>query len=311
MIFVDWGTTNLRAYRLAADGSVAARTQAERGVKQVPKGGFGTVLGELLAPFRASGAGALPVLMIGMVGSRQGWIEVPYRECPVSIADLAAAIRPVPDPPPDWPDVRILPGVSRPAAGQRLDVMRGEEAQVFGALGEGERHALLCLPGTHSKWVKVKSGVIADFATAMTGELRQVLREHSILGALMPQDGEPDAAAFAAGVRRSGEPGGLSHHLFSVRAEPLFGRLAATALDAYLSGILIGHEIRELAPLFPGAYRIKLVADGRLRALYGDALTALGWTVETIEAEQAAIRGVRRILAIQPSPDRRIERAAG
>jgi 2-dehydro-3-deoxygalactonokinase len=123
------------------------------------------------------------------------------------------------------------------------DVMRGEETQILGALDDLPDSALVCLPGTHSKWARVERGRITGFSTCMTGEMYAVMKAHSILGRMM-EEGPADPDAFADGVRRSGEPGGLLHHLFGVRTRGLTGELAAAAAASYLSGILIGHELR-------------------------------------------------------------------
>lgn len=294
-VLIDWGTTNARAYLLAR-GDVAERRHLPRGIRHVPPGGFAGALAELLGSWDAPD---LPILMSGMIGSRQGWIEVPYRSCPARLEDLAAHLLAVPG----RPNVRIVPGLCRvDGDGTRHDVMRGEEVQVFGAVADA-RHAVLCLPGTHSKWVRYDDGCLADFATAMTGEVFDVLRRHSLLAALMPDAGDgavPSNAAAADGFRRgldrAVETGGLLNHLFGVRAEGLFGAIPAEGLPAYLSGLLIGHEIRAMADLFPTSAPLRLVAEGALAERYAAAFRHLGLAFETIDCEAATLRGLTRIL---------------
>lgn len=299
-VLIDWGTTNARAYRLGPDKAVRDRRRLARGIRQVPEGGFPTALVELLGPWLEDAAAPPRILMSGMVGSRQGWVEATYRPCPARLADLAAALCAVPG----LPRAHIVPGVCRGGSGAPHDVIRGEEVQVFGAV-DGAAGAVLCLPGTHSKWVRYADGALVDFATAMTGEVFQVLRNHSLLGALMPaaaaafEDAAASgvvAGAFHRGLDRSGEPGGLLHHLFGVRAEGLFGAIPSEGLEAYLSGLLIGHEIRAMAGLFPTADPVRLVADGTLAGLYTAAFRHLGRAVEAVDAEAATIRGLTRIL---------------
>ena len=235
--------------------------------------------------------------MQGMVGSRQGWVEVPYRRCPARSQDLSAHLFPVPGRRNAW----IVPGVCRTDPdGTHHDVMRGEEVQVFGALGDA-REALICLPGTHSKWVLCRDGALTDFATAMTGEVFEVLKRHSLLGTLMAQEERAgnlaaDADAFRRGLDRSAEAGGLLHHLFGVRAEGLFGAIGGAALESYLSGILIGHEIRAMADRFPAPGAVLLVAEGALAQRYGAALTHLARAFAPVDAEAATLRGLTRIL---------------
>ena len=218
MIAVDWGTSSFRAYRLAPDGATLDRRDAPRGIMQVEDGRFADVLRDAVGPWLAEGESR--VLLGGMIGSRQGWVEVPYVPCPAGAAELARGLTPVPF---EGATVLLLPGVSSTGADGVPEVMRGEEAQILGELdriGAG----LACLPGSHSKWVRVSDGQVAGFTTHLTGEAFAALRQHTILGRLMV-DGPEDALAFRQGVARSGEAGGLLHHLFGVRALGLMGAL--------------------------------------------------------------------------------------
>jgi len=243
LIGVDWGTTSMRLWRFSPDGEIIARTRSDRGILKVADGQFRETLeavaGDSLAP-------DVPILMSGMIGSRQGWIEAPYAMCPADIAGLADQLQPVPQ------DInaRIVPGVALREPGGRRDVMRGEETQILGAgLGGGRR--LIVLPGTHCKWVLVEGGKILDFVTFMTGEMYQALRRHTILARLMPEadaglDDEAVQRSFVAGLSASLEGGArLMQSLFSIRARGLFDELAPELAPAFLSGLLIGAEIGE------------------------------------------------------------------
>jgi 2-dehydro-3-deoxygalactonokinase len=212
-----------------------------------------------------------PIVMSGMVGSRQGWMEAPYVPCPAGFDEIAAKLVEVRR----WGQRRawIVPGLScRDAAGVP-DVMRGEETQILGCGAEGT----ICLPGTHSKWVEVKNGRIERFSTFMTGEVYAVLKQHSILGRMM-EEGAPDAGAFAEGVKRSGEAAGLLHHLFGVRTRGLLDGLQPGSSTSYLSGILIGHELRSRA-----TREMKLVGEPSLVARYAQAADALGIETKTLD----------------------------
>jgi 2-dehydro-3-deoxygalactonokinase len=239
-----------------------------------------------------------PIVMSGMIGSRQGWREVPYAECPAGAADIARLMQRI-----EWGNGRrawIAPGLScRDGAGVP-DVMRGEETQIIGALAAlPEGAATICLPGTHSKWVRWRDGRIAGFATAMTGEVFAVLRRHSILGRLMAEGGDAhDSDAFAAGLRRAGEAGGLLHHLFGARTRGLFGEIGESALPSYLSGMLIGHEIAALAP--PGGGAIHLIGATALVELYREALASCGRDSRIIDSDCVA-RGLFLLAAHLPS----------
>ena len=264
MIAVDWGTTSFRAYRLDRNGAIVETRAAPKGILAVPAGGFESVLHEQIDGWGEEG----PVVMSGMVGSRQGWIEAPYVPCPAGFHEVAAAMREV------RKGIWIVPGVSCRDASGVPDVMRGEETQVLGA----ERDGLFCLPGTHSKWVEVRAGRIERFSTAMTGEVYAVLKSHSILGRMM-EEGRPDARAFQHGLERSGEPGGLLHHLFGVRTKGLMGDLDGAASSSYLSGLLIGHEIRAVRPR-----SFLVLGEPRLAELYSEAAAALGCETERVDA---------------------------
>ena len=264
MIAIDWGTTSFRAYRLDSAGAIVATRSAPKGILSVPAGGFAAVLDEEIRPWKEE----RPIVMSGMVGSRQGWVEAPYVPCPAGFPEIAAAMREV------RKGTWVVPGVSCRDDCGVPDVMRGEETQVLGA----ERDGLFCLPGTHSKWVEVRAGRIARFSTAMTGEVYAVLKSHSILGRMM-EEGKANARAFRDGVERSGEPGGLLHHLFGVRTKGLMGELDAAAASSYLSGLLIGHEIRSVRP--PS---FLLLGEPSLAELYGEAAAALGCETERLDA---------------------------
>ncbi len=298
-IFIDWGTTNARSHWIAKNGAVRASRQSHLGIRNTGDLGFVGAFNTLVADWVDSSGKRPPVLMSGMIGSRQGWIEAPYAHCPVAIDDLAARIIPVPDVPNAW----IVPGVCLPPDGPNRDVMRGEEVQIFGTLElTGLETATLCLPGTHSKWARVEDGKLTDFATAMTGEVYQVMRSHSILGALIRNDTEHHAEAFARGLNASGLRGGLLNHLFSVRADGLFGVTPEDQQASYLSGLLIGHEIRALVDTYPAdGDGVLLVASTGLANAYGAALKLIEIPFQTIDGEKASIKGLQSIWStLQP-----------
>jgi 2-dehydro-3-deoxygalactonokinase len=181
-----------------------------------------------------------------MVGSAQGWIEVAYCSTPTGVDALAGSLAHVEDGP-----LSIVPGIVQ--LGERPDVMRGEETQIVGAIAvapELSARSLLLLPGTHSKWARVRDGEVYDFTTYLTGELFGVLSAHSILGrfareAAARPDQEVARRAFERGVLATlGSAAGMAPLLFSTRSLVLTGRLEAEASLDYLSGLLIGEELR-------------------------------------------------------------------
>ncbi len=177
MIGVDWGTTGFRAFRLR-DGQVLDRRDAPRGILAVPPGGFADALQAEVGDWLRDGE--THVLLAGMVGSRQGWVEAPYLACPAGLEELASGLMPVPF---TNAQVAVIPGLSSRDASGVPEVMRGEETQLIGAFLTAERLTTACLPGTHSKWARLEGGRIVSFTTHMTGEVYAALRGHTILGA--------------------------------------------------------------------------------------------------------------------------------
>lgn len=278
LIGVDWGTSSLRAYRMSADGTVLETKASDDGILSVPGGRFEAALLNVAGDWLS--ATTCPVVLSGMITSRQGWVEVPYAACPAGKTGLAAALhrhRLA-----DGREVDFISGLSVIGADGVPDVMRGEETQIVGAMAEDCDDGLLVLPGTHSKWALTSNSEIVRFATFMTGELFAVLSQHSILGRMMEGDAH-DEAAFIQGVaygRRSDDPaGGLLKRLFGTRAQGLFGAVSAKGAASYLSGLLIGCEIREalqsLDDTSVGA-PVTVLGTSNLTALYMLALGQLG-----------------------------------
>ena len=289
-IFIDWGTTNARSYWVDGDGGVRDSRQSDLGILNLGDLGVTGAFDVLTSGWIDAKGARPPVLMSGMIGSRQGWTEAAYAPCPAALTDLAAKVMAVPE----VDDVWIVPGVCLSPDGPRRDVIRGEEVQIFGALEvTGRASTTLCLPGTHSKWARVEDARLVDFATAMTGEVFHVMRAHSILGALLSADADHDAGAFAKGLGISATEGGLLNHLFSVRAEGLFGVMAQGELSSYLSGLLLGHEIRDMAAAYPAdGAGVLLVGSSGLVAIYGEAFEFLGIPFQTLDGEKATISGL-------------------
>ncbi len=290
LIGLDWGTTSLRAYWLDAAGDIRETRSRPWGVRQLPEGGFDAALADITRDWPQ-----LPRLACGMVGSRQGWLEVPYIDLAADLNALGSGMRCVRAS--DGLDVHIVPGL-RNANGP--DVMRGEETQLFGALAMQPTlaaHSTWILPGTHSKWARVRDGAVIDFSTLMTGELFALLRQHSILG-IGSNDATVDDDVFVRGLlaaRDSGAAGALSR-LFSARALVLDGAMTAAAVPEYLSGLLIGEEFRSrlACTRFPPDAPIQLIGDEALCTRY--RLAASYFDIElTDSAADAAAHGLWQI----------------
>jgi 2-dehydro-3-deoxygalactonokinase len=281
MIGIDWGTTGFRAFRMARNGTIRDRRAGPRGILNVPNGRFAETLREEVGPWLA--AGEDQIVLSGMIGSRQGWKEARYLPCPAGSAEIAAALVDIEF---DWAKVKLVPGLSCTDRAGVAEVMRGEETQVIGVPALLSSSGIACLPGTHSKWVQVDGGRITDFTTHMTGETYGALRGYTILGRTM-RDGPSNGAPFEAGVRRSADPGGLLHHIFGVRSLVLAERLEETDAGAYLSGILIGHEIRAALAEAHGAV-VHVIGAPDLTHLYANAISTCGGFAERHDGEAAA-----------------------
>ena len=243
LMAIDWGTSSLRGARLGASGQVLEFREFPRGILTVPPGQFDAVFNELFGDWMQS-EGAL-CLISGMAGSRQGWQEAPYCPCPAGFAELGQHLL--------WLQpgrIALVPGLSCLGADtlQTPDVMRGEEVQIFGALQlAGRDSATLVLPGTHSKWVQVQGGRVTQFQTFMTGEVFGLMSQHSILGKTLELNGAFNEATFLQGVDQSQKGGSVLHRMFAVRTLGLFERQSAAQLLSFLSGLLIGEELRQQA----------------------------------------------------------------
>lgn len=269
LIALDWGTTRARAYRLGADGRVLATRSGALGVQRLAGRTFPAALAELVGDWHDDPA---PRLACGMVGSRQGWREAPYVACPASLDRLSQGLVAT-----EAGEIEIVPGLSTRDAAGMPDVMRGEETQILGALPVDAPRTLVALPGTHSKWARVERGTVLDFATYMTGELHDVLVRHTILG--RSADGAPAVdpeGAFSRGVKRGLWSGGFMHDIFGARTHVLMGELAPGDVAEWLSGVLIGREIRVARTWAQragdDASRVLVVGDDALATRYLRAL---------------------------------------
>lgn len=277
VIGVDWGTSSLRVARLDAQGRALEERDFPRGILTVEPGGFPKVFDEACGDWmRAPGAIAV---ICGMAGSRQGWQEAPYAPCPAGLADIAAKLT--------WiapGRIALVPGLTCESGGAP-DVMRGEETKAFGVLQLlGLRDARIVMPGTHCKWAVARGGRIESFATSMTGEFYAVLRHHSILGRTMPvDDGELDRDALLRGVDHAMRTANLLHAAFSARTLALFDRLAPESAPSYLSGLLIGEELRSQQLRSDAA--LVLVGAQNLTQRYAIALEHLGVAFRTLGQE--------------------------
>lgn len=285
-IGIDWGNTSFRAYLADGAGHIAATRHAADGIMTVSDGDFDAVLERHIGDWDVT----LPVIISGMITSRQGWIECPYVPCPASLADVAGALchhrsrrgRPI----------AFVPGLSTRSADGIPDVMRGEETQVFGSLAGGSD--CFVAPGTHSRWITVADGRIVHFTTYMTGEVYAALKAHTILGRMMTAD-DMDDAAFARGVQSALlDPAGFLHRIFAARTLGLFGEIDGQHLASYLSGLLIGTEVAHAIRTSPRPLDCVVLGGEAIGHRYVEALQIAGVPVR-LGDPHAVVAGLARL----------------
>lgn len=281
-IAVDWGTSNLRAYAMQ-DATVLARASSDQGMGTLARDGFAPALQKLTRDWQ--GTHPLPVVACGMVGSRQGWVEAPYRSVPCAPLALDLTVAPASD----AHSVHIIPGLSQASP---PDVMRGEETQIAGFLSLNPNwDGVLCLPGTHTKWVHLSAGEIVSFQTFMTGELFALLGQASVLRHSVAAEGWDDAQFEAAVSEAISKPERLAARLFGLRAGDLLEGRAGTATRAALSGYLIGAELAAARPYWLGQ-NLAILGMGAQARAYQSALAPLGVSAMLVDTERATLAGL-------------------
>ena len=290
-IAVDWGTTRMRAFAMGADDRVLDALPHGPGMGSLSRDEFEPTLLATLAPWieARDADDPLDVLVCGMAGARQGWMEAPYRSVPASLEGLLdhCASPPLQD---KRFRVRIVPGLSQ---NDPPDVMRGEETQLLGFLERtGLRDAVVCLPGTHSKWVWVEDARVVRFLTHMTGELFAVLSQHSILRHSIGTSN--DEATFQEAVREGDNAkGAVLDRLFALRAAGLVGSDLASTADR-LSGLLIGAELATVAAS-TSLGSVHIIGSGPLAERYGKAAATLGIQATIHDGDALAVAGLARL----------------
>ncbi len=292
-VAVDWGTSSFRLWLMDSDDRVLAERRSGDGMTTAATTGFAAVLNGHLAAISAPAS--LPVIICGMAGARQGWVEAGYVDVPAPLAAVTSGAVRVTG---QDRDVRILPGIAQRTE-LAPDVMRGEETQLLGSLDKALSDRLVCMPGTHSKWVRVSDATVTGFSSFMTGEVFDVLSKHSILKHAVAdaRQFDGDHPAFLTGVVAArANPAAFTNLIFTTRAAQLLHGLDPTGAAARLSGILIGTEIAgglSTTGSDPNIQPdVQIVASGRLQGLYEAAFAATGLAVRTVDADLAVRKGL-------------------
>jgi 2-dehydro-3-deoxygalactonokinase len=287
VIAVDWGTTRFRAYLVGTDGSLLATVSSDEGISSAAASDFSKILaarcGEWLEAFSR-----VPVLMGGMIGSRNGWKEVPYVACPASVAEIKAGVQQVSISPKRA--AGIVPGLIWHDEGV-ADVIRGEETKI---VGTGLESGVAILPGTHCKWARIAKGQVTEFRTYMTGEFYGLLRDHSVLRLLAKEPEEN--SGFSRGLAATERAGGLLHQAFEARTSVLDAQMDGSEVGPFLSGLLIGHEVRSAFGPAGRPQRATLVAENVLAQNYAQALKREGVEALIVSPQVCFTAGMLRLV---------------
>ena len=286
IIGINWGSTNFRAYRIEADGTVSATIEQPRGIAGLER----SQMQALLEDVATAWPHASRIYASGMIGSNIGWSDAGYVECPASPHAIAGRLHEVRI---GTHAVAIVPGLACRRGDGAPDIMRGEETELLGmvALGTIPATGLVALPGTHSKWVRLEQGVVVEFMTAMSGEIFDRLTAAGLLASVVDGPAE-DGAAFIDGVRTAQGGAGLATLLFGARARVIRGDLARREGASYLRGLLIGAELADVRRYWPDALNeVPLIGAAPVCALYARALQELGGSGRAIASQQASTRG--------------------
>lgn len=282
-IAVDWGTSNMRAWAMTTSGTVLAQASSDQGMGKLTRDGFEPAL---LAAVSDWVDGPTMVIACGMVGSRQGWVEAPYAAVPCGT--LPEGLVRAPTTHPDL-TVHVIPGIKQT---QPADVMRGEETQISGFLARNPGwDGVICLPGTHTKWVHISADEVVSFQTFMTGELFDTISRQTVLRHSIAPDGWDDSA-FGEGLDMSlSRPERLAARLFSLRANGLLNNLSGDAARAQLSGLLIGAELAAAKPYWLGQ-QIAVIGDSGLSKRYVSALATQSVSATQVNASEITLAGL-------------------
>lgn len=291
---IDWGTSRFRLWILGSAGEVIHETSSDEGLLTSSKVGFENVLETHLEHFQCPKD--LPVIICGMAGSRSGWCEAQYIDTPANLLNIAERSVQVPHP---SRDIRILPGIAQRSA-DKPDVIRGEETQLFGMLAkdpetQNTNDKLVCMPGTHSKWVLLQGINLKAFTTFMSGELFAVIAQHSILKMALDisQTVNANDPAFLNSLHKTiASPAEITAQFFQMRSSQLLGYSEPLSAKAALSGTIIGMEMAGGLKTYGNIKNIDLMATGNLHSLYKAAFQSIGIEVKSHDAESAGRDGL-------------------
>ena len=285
-IAADWGTTHMRAWAIGEEDNVLAFRESNEGMKDLQQNEFEPVLLKLIESW-LDDTKVTTVMACGMVGSKQGWVETPYLKTPcVPIDNQQLTIATTKD---NRIKVNLVPGVMQ---NYSADIMRGEETQIAGFINNNpDFNGVVCLPGTHTKWVNVKEGQITSFKTFMTGELFGVISNHTLIRHSISIKGW-NQAGFEAGIHEGfNNPGSIASDLFSLRAESIVNDLDRDQARSTLSGLLLGVELNGAQTFWENS-NVIIIGSQLLSDNYHQGLKILGGQSQLFSLETATLSGL-------------------
>lgn len=289
IILIDWGTTNVRAFLVdSLSGDVVDRRQNDKGIKYVPAGGYPEVYAELTYGWLDT---AKFTLMAGMVGSANGWEEAAYVPLPASPLKVSEHIHTLLS----AKDVYIVGGLCCAGIDNTYDVLRGEEVQIIGLLAKLQQEKkLVCLPGTHSKWLEVdENNIIDSFTTVMSGDFFSAVCTSTIMAMMLDTPQVFSQVEFTRGVELSARPGGIMAHMFKVRGALLFNQIKPEHIESMISGIVIGSEINSMKEVYDTNTTIHVVATKALAEKYSQAFDILEIAHQVHGGDTLSLEGMK------------------
>ena len=291
-IAVDWGSSNLRVWALDKRHKILDSFSSSDGMLSLKTGDFEPLLLEKISNWVAGDVN-IPVLCCGMVGAKQGWLEAPYATVPYNLMQDTDSVKVICRG--NRLDVRILGGLKQ---NNPADVMRGEETQIRGFLSVfSDFDGIICLPGTHTKWVHVSAGEVVSFRTFISGELFALMSNYSVLKYSVNSDGWSDQEFKSAVSESISNPQKIFSDFFKLRADDLLNKVAKSVLRSKLSGYIIGAELAGAKPYWLGQ-NVVILADNNLSKTYKAALEGQGIFAQEVDATKCTLDGLSQAFSL-------------
>jgi len=290
LIVADWGTSNLRIWGMDQRGNIVHTANSDKGMSSLEPSEFEPYLISQIKNWLPREENArCHVVICGMAGAKSGWKEAAYLKAPCPPINEEKIIQVETED--QRISVSIIPGIMQKSP---PDVMRGEETQIAGYLSKNpDFDGIICLPGTHTKWVHISAGEIVSFKTFMTGEIFLSLSEHSILNSSVQSDGLDLTSFLEAFEDTYSNPALLSSKLFGLRAADLLENTSTKLLKSKLSGYLIGSELAGAKSYWLGQ-NIVMIGNDDLCILYQKALKKLGLNATIENTQKVTLYGLQQ-----------------